>query len=147
MRRVIACAFETFVLVVGLGGAALSQDSSTASHEMYLELQHRPDAFLGQSLSFAGKVIQFVQNRQGYVLRVNVTPGKYKIWEDTIFVEYHVPDPGDGRIAEGEIVSVRGSFTGIKTYQSVVGDTIRVPAVTACVIQRGQNNIAACPGE
>lgn len=145
MRRAIARV--SLVLLVGLGGAALGEDSSTASHEMYLELQHRPDAFLEQPLSFAGKVIQFVQTGQGYVLRVNVTPGKYKIWEDTIFVEYKAHGFEEGRIAEGDVVSVRGTFTGIKSYKSVVGDTIRMPAVAACVVQRGQSNIATCPGE
>ena len=133
-------------------GAVVAQDrseaTSDASHAMYLELQQRADSFVGKPLSFAGKVIQSIKTGQHYVLRVNVTPEKYNSWRDTIYVEYDAPAAaGENRIAEGELVSVRGTFSGVRSYQSVIGDTIKVPAVVACVIQSGVGNIPACPGE
>jgi hypothetical protein len=132
-------------------GPATAQDATATSHAMYLELQRQADAFVGKPLSFAGKVIESVGSSpqsQSHALRINVTPGKYNIWEDTIYVEYKADAlAGKDRIAEGALVSVRGTFTGIKSYQSVVGDTIKVPAVTACTIRPGREDIAACPGE
>ncbi len=121
---------------------------SGASHEMYLELVRRADAFVGQPLSFAGKVIQSVQSGDSNVLQVNVTPGNDSSWQDTICVDYKPPAwTGQDRIAEGDLVSVRATFVGIRSYQSAPGEESQVPSVVACVIRPGLGNIAACPGE
>lgn len=141
------------VMCLTLPGAAPGQTPSSASHEMYLELQRQADSFVGQPLSFAGKVIQSVrsgqgQSSQGYALRINVTPGNYNSWQDTIYVDYSALARAiQNGVAEGDLVSVRGTFTGIKSYLSVLGETIQVPAVVACAIQPGLGNIPACPGE
>ena len=121
---------------------------SKASHEMYLELQRHANSFVGQPLSFAGKVIQSIQSGQSYVLRINVTPGNDNSWQDTIDVDFEAPAlTGQDRIVEGDLVSVRGTFAGIRSYQSGLGETIRAPSVVACVIRPGLGNIPACPGE
>ena len=121
---------------------------SKTSHEMYLELQRQADSFVGQPLSFAGKVIQSIQSGQSYVLRINVTPGNDNSWQDTIYVDFEAPAlTVQDRIVEGDLVSVRGTFAGIRSYQSVLGETIRAPSVVACVIRPGLGNIPACPGE
>ena len=121
---------------------------SGASHEMYLELQRRADSFVGQPLSFAGKVIGSIQSDQSDVLRINVTPGSSNSWQDSIFVDYEAQAlTTQDRIVEGDLVSVRGTFAGIKSYQSVLGETIEAPSVVACMIRPGLGNIAACPGE
>jgi hypothetical protein len=152
MTKAIACLAASGGLLLLSAATALGQDAAATSHAMYLELQRQADAFVGKPLSFAGKVIETVgissSQTQSYALRVNVTPGKYNIWEDTIYVEYKADAlASKERIADGVLVSVRGTFTGIKSYQSVVGDTIKVPAVTACAIRPGREDIAACPGE
>jgi hypothetical protein len=135
-------------LLLALPGAAQGQSPSNASHEAYLDLQRKAEAFVGQPLSFAGKVIQAVQSGQSYALRINVTPGNYNSWQDTIYVDYSaIASSIKNGVAEGSLVSVRGTFTGIKSYQSVIGDTIQVPSVVACMIQPGLGNIPACPGE
>lgn len=136
-------------LLATLSGAALGQASSQSdpSHEMYLDLLRRADSFTGKPLSFAGQVIQSIQGGQSNALRINVTPGKYNSWQDTIYVEYQPTAAGQTQIAEGVLISIRGTFTGTKSYQSVIGDTITVPSVTACMIRSGVENIAACPDE
>ena len=149
MRRdlqVVAAAVAGALLLT-LNGAALAQTDSDASHQMYLDLLRRADSFVGKPLSFAGQVIESIQSGQSSALRINVTPGKYNSWRDTIYVEYKLTAAGQTQIAEGALVSVRGTFTGTKSYQSVIGDTITVPSVVACMIQPGVENIAACPGE
>src|SRR5260370_30754108 len=119
-------------LLLAWEGAALGQAQSNASHEMYLELQHRAEAFVGKPLSFAGKVIQSIQSgqgsgNQGSALRINVTPGNYNSWQDTIYVDYGaLAVKAQTRIAERDLVSVRGTFTGIKSYQSLLGETIHL---------------------
>jgi hypothetical protein len=140
------------VMCLTLPSAAPGQTPSSASHEMYLELQRRADLFVGQPLSFAGKVIQSVRSGQGqsegYALRINVTLGNYNSWQDTIYVDYSaLAKTIQNGVAEGDLVSVRGTFVGIKSYLSVLGETIQVPSVVACAIQPGLGNIPACPGE
>ncbi len=141
------------VMCLTLPSAAPGQTQSSASHEMYLELQRQADSFVGQPLSFAGKVIQSVrsgqgQSGEGYALRINVTPGNYNSWQDTIYVDYSaLARTIQNGVAEGDLVSVRGTFAGIKSYLSVLGETIQVPSVVACAIQPGLGNIPACPGE
>jgi hypothetical protein len=147
IATVIAPPVMAGVLLLTLNGAALGQTNSNASHEMYLELLHHADSFTGKPLSFAGRVIQSIQSGQSSALRINVTPGKFNSWQDTIYVEYPPTAAGHTQIVEGALVSVRGTFAGTKSYQSVIGDTITVPSVTACLIQPGVENIAACPGE
>jgi len=129
-------------------GAAFGQAEPNASHQMYLELQRKADSFVGEPLSFAGKVIQSIQTGPGAALRVNVTPGPYNSWQDTIYVDYGALAATTSiKIADGDLVSIRGAFAGIKSYQSVLGDTIQLPAVVACMIRPGLQNIPACPGE
>ena len=119
-----------------------------ASHEMYLELTRRADSLVGQLLSFAGKVMQSDQSAEGYLLRINVTPYTDNSWQDAIYVDYKAPASRVGeRIVAGDLVSVRGTFIGIRSYQSVAGEESHAPSVTACVIAPGLGNIAACPGE
>lgn len=135
------------VLLLALNGTARGQAGADTSHQMYLDLLRRADAFAGKPLSFAGQVIQSISGAQGNALRINVTPGKYNSWRDTIYVEYKPAAAGPAQITEGVLISVRGVVSGTKSYQSVVGDTITVPSVTACLIRPGVENIAACPGE
>jgi hypothetical protein len=121
---------------------------SGASHEMYLELEREADSLVGQPISFAGKVIQSVRDGDSNVLRVNVTPGDRDSWQDTICVDYKTPaSTAQDRIVEGDLVSVRGTFVGIRSYQSAPGEESRAPSVVACLIRPGLGNIAACPGE
>ena len=121
---------------------------SEASHEMYLELTRQVDSLVGQPLSFAGKVMQSDQSAEGYLLRINVTPYTDNSWQDAIYVDYKAPALKVGeRIVAGDLVSVRGTFAGIRSYQSLVGEESYAPSVIACVIEPGLGNIAACPGE
>jgi hypothetical protein len=147
VARAFACSV-TIGVYLALQSGALGQAPSNASHEMYLELQRRADSFVGQPLSFAGKVIQSVRSGEGYALRINVTPGNYNSWQDTIYVDYSaLARTIQNGVAEGNLVSVRGTFAGIRSYLSVLGETIQVPSVVACAIQPGLGNIPACPGE
>jgi hypothetical protein len=135
-------------LLLSANGAASGQAQSNASHQMYLELLHKAESFAGQPLSFAGKVIQSIQTGPSTALRVNVTPGPYNSWQDTIYVDTSaLAAKTPIKVADGDLVSVRGTFAGIKSYQSVIGDTIEVPSVIACMIRPGVENISACPGE
>ncbi|MDA9401732.1 hypothetical protein XH79_23830 [Bradyrhizobium sp. CCBAU 45389] len=96
----------------------------------YDDISRRPEEFTGASLILKGKVIQVIDNGSGGMLRVNVTPSEdYRGFSDTVYVEYRRGPSERGRILEGDVVSVRGLFTGITSYRSVLGATIQIPGV------------------
>ena len=61
-------------------------------------LARSPSSYEGRLVSFRGKVIQATQSGLSYVLRVNVSRGKYDIWNDTIYVDYRAGSAADPRI-------------------------------------------------
>ena len=146
-RLVLARAAPHLASVLSPGKNEPEPVEST-SHEMYLELTRHADLFVGQELSFAGKVIQSVQSDQSCALRINVTRGSFNSWQDTIDVDCKTSAlTVQHGIVEGDLVSVRGTFAGVRSYQSVRGEMASVPVVVACVVQSGLENIPACPAE
>lgn len=79
---------------------------------------------------FRGEVIQVMKATGITVLRVNVTQNQYGWWEDTIFVNYF-PSEGEPRILEDDIVSIYGEMMDLKTYETIMGDSVTIPQVYA----------------
>jgi len=101
-------------------------------------LARSPSNYEGRLVSFRGKVVQATQSGQSYVLRVNVSPGKYDSWTDTIYVDYRANSPNDPRILDGDIIQLWGEFIGIKSYTAVLGNKIQIPYVVARVIENSR---------
>lgn len=80
-----------------------------------------------------------------YVLRVNVSPGEYNTWKDTIYVEYRTNPASDRRIVDGDVIDFRGKFIGIKSYTAVLGQTIQIPHVIACEVRDAASPIRTVP--
>jgi tetratricopeptide (TPR) repeat protein len=115
-------------------------------NQVYLQLARQPSAFTGRLVHFTGKVVQSVQNGKDYMLRVDVTEGRYGLWQDTVYVEYRAKS-ADQRILEKDIIDFRGTFVGIKSYQAVLGQTIQIPHVIACEVHRVHDMIILPPGD
>jgi tripartite-type tricarboxylate transporter receptor subunit TctC len=104
-------------------------------NSLYRSLAREPHLNIGQTFDFDGKVIQSVQSGRDYVLRIDVTRGDYDIWRDTAYVEYTAGSETERRIVERDVVTFRGIFKGIKSYQAVFGQTIQIPHFVACFIR------------
>jgi len=117
--------------------AALSTEQVKAQAGVigYDLLARSPSNYEGRLVSFRGKVIQATQSGLSYVLRVNVSRGKYENWSDTIFVDYRANSTSDARILEGDVIQLWGEFVGIKSYKAVLGQTIQIPHVVARAIE------------
>ena len=117
--------------------AALSsqQVKAQAGFIGYDLLARSPINYEGRLVSFQGKVIQAAQSGLSYVLRVNVSRGKYDIWNDTIYVDYRANSGSEPRILVGDIIQLWGEFVGIKSYTAVLGQTIQIPYVVARVVE------------
>ena len=98
---------------------------AAAENIPYDDLFRNSDAHLFTDVYFRGEVIQVLGEPGLWNLRVNVTPGAYGLWDDTVFIEY----TGDQRYLDDDIIDFVGTFTGPYTYESVIGGDITVPGV------------------
>lgn len=69
------------------------------------------------------------------MMRVNVTQGKYS-WDDTLYVTY-TPKDGESRILEDDIITIYGEMQPLKTYTTVMGASVSIPAIDAKYIEIG----------
>ena len=81
----------------------------------------------GKRVYYRGKVVQVIERRGDFQLRVNVTPGDYGFWDDTVFLRY---DDAPVRILEDDIIAFVGGMNGTVTYESVLGGNITIPDIT-----------------
>ncbi len=87
----------------------------------------------GEKFTFTGEVIQVMEPTlfsDVTTYRVNVTKNEYGFYEDTIIVEFRMPEGAD-RILDGDIIKLWGESTGLYTYQSVLGANITLPSIRA----------------
>ncbi len=81
----------------------------------------------GKRVYFRGRVVQVIEKRGDFQLRVNVTPGGYGFWEDTVFLRYA---DAPVRILEDDIIAFVGRMNGTVTYESILGGEITIPDIT-----------------
>jgi hypothetical protein len=118
-RKAIAPAMNAVVLFFVSTAAAQSPLSSVAE---------------GQFIYLKGEVAQSVQSGADFWLRVNITPGDYGIWRDTIIVTYHAVSPLQERIGEKAIVEFQGWHRGKARYKTVLGAVLELSLVEACLL-------------
>lgn len=99
----------------------------------YESLARYPEKYIDKPITFEGEVIQVVEEDNEYTLRVDITWNGY-FYEDTVWVEYAKKDSDDGRILEGDKITVYGIGMDMKNYTSVLFTTITIPAVSAMYV-------------
>ncbi|MFQ9515345.1 MAG: hypothetical protein ACLRZ9_05915 [Eubacterium sp.] len=103
----------------------------------YKTIARYPDKYNGKFAKFTGEVIQIMEDDDETTLRVNITKkGAYSTYyTDTIYVTYKQSNKGDGRILEDDIVTMYGKLQGTKSYESVLGSEVVIPAFEAFYIK------------
>ena len=99
----------------------------------YEDLARNPDRHKNEDFTFTGEVIQVYEDGQKTILRVNVTPysiGDSTYYEDTIYVTVDIEE-GTDRILEDDIITIWGSCSGLVSYQSIFGQQISIPGISA----------------
>ena len=109
------------------------RQATDISYEM---LARNPEKYVNSTIKVKGKVVQAVDDGGAHgVLRLNVTPDRnFRVFTDTIWVDFDRPGPGGQRVLEGDILEFSGEFTGIKSYRAVSGMTINIPQIKAGVM-------------
>ncbi len=109
--------------------AATDIDPAEYKHVSYTNIARKPDDYTGQKMQFVGDVIQVIEDTENaLLLAVNGEA------DDSILVTYD-PSIFDGRILEDDGVRVYGTFEGIVSYESILGETISVPSIDAAKIE------------
>ena len=98
----------------------------------YDEIARNPNPYQSQKITFRGKVVQVVEGTGGdNVYRVAVDSDSNCMF----YVEYSLPS-GASRILKNDIVTLKGTYFGIYTYQTTLGGSVSVPALLATEIAK-----------
>ena len=108
------------------------ESSFKASCQNYTfeQMARNPDKFKGTNVKLTGEVVQVMEGLYSNSLRVNITKeGTYTTYyKDTIYVNY-VPEEGEDKILEDDIITIYGTARGDYSYTSTIGATVTLPFV------------------
>lgn len=90
------------------------------------DLMRNSEQYKGTGVKLSGEVLQVLDGDGEYQLRVAVTPTDFGFYEDPVLVHYTGP-----RVLEDDVVTVRGTFIGLMTYEAIFGNPITLPEIQA----------------
>lgn len=139
-------AFVLLVLaVIGSGNQyKLSDDAKNMSAKEfkaactqvgYKDMVRNADEYVGKKVKLVGQVVQvcFDAENGESEYRVDVTRDSYGFYSDTVYLYF---DRGDGKkIIEDDIITIYGELSGEKTYETVMGAEVTIPAVTGVYVK------------
>ena len=120
-------------------GSSQQQDTKPADENAYKqscmqydyrEISRYPSDYEGEDAYFRGYVRQVLEDGNDVQLLVDVTENDYG-WDDSIIVWYTRQSADEARILEEDIVELWGELEGLYTYESLIGESITVPCMTA----------------
>lgn len=98
----------------------------------YDNLARNPDKYKFQGVVFTGEVIQVIESNEDTQFRIAID-GNY----DKVMYCIYMPEEGEQRILEKDVIRFNGIFTGIIDYKTVLGAKISVPSIAiAEIIER-----------
>ena len=97
----------------------------------YDDLARNPDAYKKKNIVLRGEVVQVIEDGKKVELRVYMDSE----FDDTIYVFYTLKN-GEGRILEGDVLDIYGTFEGLISYETVLGAKVTVPSVNAKYIEQ-----------
>lgn len=107
------------------------KDYKEACQEIsYKELLRDPDKYLGEKVKFTGEVRQVVYEAEDgeSEYMIAVTKDEYDFYDDNVYFYYNHGD--NPKLIEEDIVTLWGEASGTKTYTTVLGASVTIPAVT-----------------
>lgn len=102
-------------------------DSKSYPKASYEDILRYPEDHKGENIQIYGKVLQKMESGSFVVLRVGTT-GRY--YDSVFYVTYFVDDTMP-RVIEDDYVTIYGSCSGTKTYETIMGGSITIPSMYA----------------
>jgi RNA polymerase subunit RPABC4/transcription elongation factor Spt4 len=130
------------ILIFGGGNSyKLSDDATNMSEKdfkaacekiKYKDLARSADKYEGTKVKFTGQIQQVVVDSESgeseYL--ISVTKDEYDIYSDNVYV-YFDNSNSESKYIDDDIVTFYGEASGEEEYTSVLGESIKIPAVTA----------------
>lgn len=133
------------LLIAGSGNQyKLSDDAKTMSQKEYTEkcskisyedLARNTESNEGNKYVFTGEIQQVAYDSEDGECEylVSVTKDEYDFYTDNIYLYYERGE--NDKLIENDIITFYGEASGEKTYTSVLGEEITIPAVTAVYVE------------
>lgn len=100
----------------------------------YAELIKDTTPFEGKKIALHGQIFQIQQQEgMGGIMLLSVTDDGYGLWTDNVWIDYDKDIP----YVEKNLVTVYGTVTGMKSYDTQIGGTASVPEVQAAYVEQG----------
>ncbi len=110
---------------------------------VYEDVARNPHDYEGKDVHFKGQIVQIADGfLSGDIYRIQVTPGDYGLWTDTVYVTYTLP-AGESKFLENDIVDFYGECKGEYTYTTVLGSTNTIPRVDAKYMLLAEETVKA----
>lgn len=110
-------------------------DSTSYPKADYKDVLRYPGSYKGRNIQIYGKVLQKLSSGSSIALRVG-TSGRGS-YDSVFYVTYSKGDIGIS-IIEDDYITIYGTCTGTKTYETVMGNDITIPSMTAEKIKYGK---------
>jgi hypothetical protein len=93
----------------------------------YGQLEKSPGQHTGTDAVFTGQIAEIFEDDGQGVMRLQVTDQGYGIWTDDIWVDYE----GTTSATREDVITVYGTMTGVKTYETQIGGERSIPQMSA----------------
>ena len=94
----------------------------------YEDLFRYAEKHTGNIVYYRGEVIQVIEKRGDYQLRVLITPTDWGGWEDAVLVRFK---DAPVRILEDDVIAFVGKMNGTVTYEAIMGNEVTIPDISA----------------
>ena len=91
----------------------------------YDQLARTPDKYTGEKIKFSGKVIQVMEEDGSTGIRLAVNSNY-----DNVILGTYDSSIVSSRVLEDDQITVYGVSAGLYSYETVMGDTMTIPAMT-----------------
>lgn len=111
------------------------QIKSYAIEVTYEDLMRYNENYVGKIVHYKGPVVQIVESDSFLLLAVTKT---LLTWDDLIWIDL---DHYDGeRLLKGDVIDLWGRVKGLKSYETVVGNTATIPEIDLLQVERCVSN-------
>jgi hypothetical protein len=98
----------------------------------YNQLNKDADRYAGERVVYRGQILQIQEDEGlGGFMLLQVTDLGYGLWNDPVWVDYE----RSIRSAEDDVVTVYGTVTGSKSYETQIGGETYVPQIRARYVE------------
>lgn len=102
----------------------------------FQDISRSPDTYKGKKVKFTGTLLQVIEGYSYNEARMS-TNGRY---DDVIYIRYKTSII-DVRLLKDDEITICGTFSGLRTYETIMGNNVTVPEISVDIISLGDEDI------